>query len=66
MDPIEDLYKKVKDNNKPVSERTEALSKLLDLYLTNDVMKVLSSIATDSALPFQIRQMASDRITQKK
>jgi hypothetical protein len=66
MDPIQDLYKKVKDNNRPLSERTDALSKLVDLYLTSDVMKVLSSIATDSTLPFQMRQTASDRITQKK
>jgi uncharacterized protein (UPF0147 family) len=65
MDRLDVLYNIVRDNNKPVTERTEAISGIVGMHLTNDVMKVLSTIATDTTLPFKVRQMASDRLIKK-
>jgi hypothetical protein len=65
MDPLQDLYKTVSDSNILIAKRKEALSKLLDLHLSNDVVEVLSRIATDSTLPFEIRQKASDKLIKK-
>jgi hypothetical protein len=65
MDPLEDLYRIVTDANILIGKRKEALSKLLDLHLSNDVVEVLSRIATDRAVPFEIRQKASDKLIKK-
>jgi hypothetical protein len=65
MDRLDILYGIVKDNNKLVAERTEAMSGIVGMYLTKDVIKMLSKIATDTALPFKVRQMASDRLVKK-
>ena len=65
MDRLDVLYNVVKDSNKSINERTEATSGIIGMYLTNDVMKILSKIATDTTLPFKVRQMASDRLVKK-
>ena len=38
MDPLEDLYRTVTDGKILIAKRKEALSKLLDLHLSNDVV----------------------------
>ena len=56
------LYEVIMDDNKPVTDRTIAMSKLTALYLTDDVVEILSKIAKDPDLSAQFRQMASNRL----
>jgi hypothetical protein len=66
MDRLETLYIKVLDDFNPYWERKGAMSEIATMYLTDSVIETLSKIARDTALPLQIRQMASDRLFKPK
>ncbi len=59
------LYNSVVNEEKPLSERIDAMRGLSNLSLTHDVIEVLSKIARDTKLPPQLRQMASDQLFKK-
>ena len=62
MTYLEILYNIVSDGNKPIWERKDAVSKIGQMNLDNDVIKALSDVAKNTAFPLQIRSMASSSL----
>lgn len=66
MDRLETLYTTILDSSIPYWERKGAMSEIITMYLTDVVIEKLSKISRDTAVPLQIRQMASDRLFKYK